>query len=165
MSPLEFMRRLAARVPRPRLHLIRVHGVLVPDSKLDPSVVPVPAQTTTGHAGDYDHAHAYAGAAPLGWTHLLKRVFNIDIERCAQRGGHLKIIAAIEGPAVIECILTHPGLSAQPPPRARARQAGLQILSPVDAILILGQVGVAVLSAVERSKNGGNSGLMPSLGI
>ena len=29
MSPLEFMQRLAALVPRPRLHLIRFHGVLV----------------------------------------------------------------------------------------------------------------------------------------
>src|SRR6266545_4737619 len=28
MSPLEFMQRLAARVPRPRLHLIRFHRVL-----------------------------------------------------------------------------------------------------------------------------------------
>jgi len=30
MSPLEFMQRLAALVPRPRLHLIRFHGVLRP---------------------------------------------------------------------------------------------------------------------------------------
>ena len=30
LSPLEFMQRLAARVPRPRLHLIRCHGVLAP---------------------------------------------------------------------------------------------------------------------------------------
>ncbi|MBA3590835.1 transposase [Methylibium sp.] len=28
MSPLAFMQRLAALVPRPRLHLIRFHGVL-----------------------------------------------------------------------------------------------------------------------------------------
>jgi hypothetical protein len=28
MSPLEFMQRLAAPVPRPRLHLIRFHGFL-----------------------------------------------------------------------------------------------------------------------------------------
>jgi hypothetical protein len=28
MSPLEFMQRLAALVPRPQLHLIRFHGVL-----------------------------------------------------------------------------------------------------------------------------------------
>jgi hypothetical protein len=30
MEPLEFMERLAALVPRPRLHLIRFHGVLAP---------------------------------------------------------------------------------------------------------------------------------------
>ena len=28
---MEFMQRLAALVPRPRLHLIRFHGVLAPD--------------------------------------------------------------------------------------------------------------------------------------
>ena len=32
MSPLEFMQRLAALVPRPRLHLIRFHGVLAPNA-------------------------------------------------------------------------------------------------------------------------------------
>ena len=34
MSPLELMQRLAALVPRPRLHLIRFHGVLAPHAKL-----------------------------------------------------------------------------------------------------------------------------------
>ena len=29
--PLEFMQRLAALVPRPRLHLIRFHGILAPN--------------------------------------------------------------------------------------------------------------------------------------
>ena len=33
MSPLEFMQWLAALVPRPRLHLIRVHGVLASNAK------------------------------------------------------------------------------------------------------------------------------------
>jgi putative transposase len=33
MSPLELMRRLAALVPRPRLHLIRFDGVLPPNAK------------------------------------------------------------------------------------------------------------------------------------
>ena len=31
MTPLEFMQRLAALVPRPRLHLTRFHGVLAPN--------------------------------------------------------------------------------------------------------------------------------------
>jgi hypothetical protein len=34
MSPVEFMHRLAALVARPRLHLIRFHGVLAPNAKL-----------------------------------------------------------------------------------------------------------------------------------
>jgi hypothetical protein len=52
---------------------------------------------------------------------LLKRVFDIDIEQCAC-GGKLKLIAIIEGPAVIEKILKHIGLDPQPPPpRAKAR--------------------------------------------
>jgi hypothetical protein len=39
MSPLEFMQRLAPLVPRPRLHLIGLHGVLAPlapNAKLRP---------------------------------------------------------------------------------------------------------------------------------
>ena len=45
----------------------------------------------------------------MSWARLFKRVFDIDIERCAC-GGRLKIIAAIEDPAVIVRILTHLGL-------------------------------------------------------
>jgi hypothetical protein len=40
MAPREFMQRLAALVPRPRLHLIRFHGVLAPNAKLRPEIVP-----------------------------------------------------------------------------------------------------------------------------
>lgn len=40
MSPLEFMQRLAARVPRPRLHLMRFYRVLTPTAELRALVVP-----------------------------------------------------------------------------------------------------------------------------
>ena len=40
MSPLEFMQRLAALVLRPRLHLIRFHGVLAPNAGLRAAIVP-----------------------------------------------------------------------------------------------------------------------------
>ena len=39
LTPLEFMQRLAALVPRPRLHLTRFHGVLAPNAKLRAMVV------------------------------------------------------------------------------------------------------------------------------
>jgi hypothetical protein len=62
MSPLEFMQRLAALVPRPRLHLIRFHGVLAANARLRPEVIPnVPVNVNTPSA---DHAKAPPPAAP-----------------------------------------------------------------------------------------------------
>ncbi len=78
---------------------------------------------TPAHAADC--AHAPGAATRMSWARLLKRVFDIDIERCPQCGGNLKIIAAIEEPVVIERILTHLGLCAQPPPRAAARRVDI----------------------------------------
>jgi hypothetical protein len=63
--------------------------------------------------------------ARLSWARLLKRVFDIDIERCPNCGAHLKIIAAIGDRAVIVSILTNLGLPARAPPRSRARRVDL----------------------------------------
>jgi putative transposase len=41
MAPLEFMQRLAALVPRPRLDLIRFHGVLAPNASCAVKSLPV----------------------------------------------------------------------------------------------------------------------------
>ncbi len=121
MSPLEFMQRLAALVPRPRLHLIRFHGVLAPNAGLRAAVVPGPPEKP----GD-DAAHdAHEAPARMSWARLLRRVFGIDLEHCPQCGGELKIIAAIEEPAVIVRILTHLGLPARAPPRSPARPLDL----------------------------------------
>ena len=52
------MQRLAALVPRPRLHLIRFHGVLAPNATLRKAVVPVPPTASApapAHAGDCAH--------------------------------------------------------------------------------------------------------------
>jgi hypothetical protein len=121
MSPLEFMRRLAALVPRPRLHLIRFHGVLAPNARLRAVVVPGPAQDTSVPSDE----HAHGAQARMGWARLLKRVFDIDLEHCPRCGGEFRIIAAIEEPAVIVKILTHLGLPARAPPRSPARPLAL----------------------------------------
>jgi hypothetical protein len=49
MSPLEFMQRLAALVPRPRLPLIRFHRVLAPNAGLRAAIVPGSAQKPSEH--------------------------------------------------------------------------------------------------------------------
>ena len=123
MSPLEFLQRLAALVPRPRLHLIRFHGVLAPNAKLRAAIVPPPAENASGQPAD--HAHAQPSPARLSWARLLKRVFEFDLEHCPACGGALQIIAAIEDPAVITKILTHLRLPARAPPRSPARRVDL----------------------------------------
>src|ERR1700730_4069128 len=123
LEPLEFMQRLAALVPRPRLHLIRFHGVLAPNAKLRREIIPSPPEQATEPA--CDHANAHSEPARLSWARLLKRVFDIDIEHCPNCGGALKIIAVIEDPPVIIKILSHLGLPTRAPPRAPARRVDL----------------------------------------
>ena len=65
-----------------------------------------------------------ARTIPLQEVQYERCSFDFDVERCGC-GGKLRIIAAIEEPAVIERILTHLGLSAQPPPRTPARRVDL----------------------------------------
>ena len=117
---------------RPRLHLIRFHGVLALNAKLRALVVPQelpqepepPAQEAKPAECEANCAH-HRPARP-SWAKLLERVFELDLEHCPNCGGELKIIAAIlEGP-MIEKILKHLGLQARAPPRAPARGQALQ---------------------------------------
>ena len=132
MSPLEFMQRLAALVPRPRLHLIRFHGVLAPNAKLRPLVVPQvvakepEALEQEAKPADCEASCAHHRPVRLSWAKLLKCVFDLDLEHCPYCGGELKIIAAILEQPVIEKILTHLGLQARAPPRSPARGQALQ---------------------------------------
>jgi len=128
MSPLEFMQRLAALVPRPRLHLIRFHGVLAPNAKLRALVVPQESEPPAQAAlpAECEATCVHHRPVRLSWAKLLKRVLEIDLERCPNCGGALKIIAAILEQPVIEKILTHLGLQARAPPRAPARGSQMQ---------------------------------------
>ena len=114
---------LAALIPRPRLHLIRFHGVLAPHAELRARVIsagPDPEAEAASACTSPEPGCAHGRAARLSWARLLKRVFDLDLERCPHCGGALKIIAAIVEAAVIERILTHLDLAAWPPPRAPA---------------------------------------------
>ena len=99
MSPLEFMQRLAALVPRPGLHLIRFgvritslrevsgpplreHGVLAPSSitsaKLRALVVPQEVPQAPGRpAQEAKPVECEANCAHPRWAKLLKRVFDL----------------------------------------------------------------------------------------
>ena len=73
------MQRLAALVPRPRLHLIRFRDVLAPNAKLRALVVPQepeqPAQTEA--PAECETSCQHRRPVRLSWA---KRVFEIDIK-------------------------------------------------------------------------------------
>ena len=104
------MARLAALVPAPRMHLTRYHGVLAPHSQHRAAVTPA-------HRGRGAATPPVSGAdaakplpprhVAMSWARRLKRVFDVEIERCTRCGGQLKIIASIEEPQLIAKILSH----------------------------------------------------------
>jgi len=109
-EPEDFIARLVALVPKPRAHLTRYHGVFAPASPDRVQIVPstrAAASTERGEVSVSDRQRA------MSWAQRLRRVFAIDIETCRQCGGHLRVIASIEAPAVIERILEHLGRDAE----------------------------------------------------
>lgn len=136
-EPLDFIARLAALVPPPRLNLTRFHGVFAPNSPYRARITPA----RRGRGGKPRRPQPLEDRTPaeqrsaMRWAKRLKRVFRIDVETCPKCGGTVQIIASIEDPPVIERILNHlakndlPGLwpdSRAPPGTGRpAERPGL----------------------------------------
>jgi hypothetical protein len=119
-EPLDFIARLAALVPKPRVNLTRFHGVFAPNSQHRALVTPAKRGKGNKARGPDDPPTPAERRASMTWAQRLKRVFNIDIETCRECGGQVRIIACIEDPVVIEKILTHLTEKLTPTP------AGLQ---------------------------------------
>lgn len=108
-EPLDFIARLAALVPKPRVNLTRFHGVFAPNSKhrkLVTSDKKEVKKTTKVEEGRVPHTEAEKHRG-MTWAQRLKRVFNIDIQTCTECGGFVKVIASIEEPEIIKKILAH----------------------------------------------------------
>lgn len=122
-TPLEFMEKLAALVPKPRVHLTRFHGILAPHAKIRSLIVPkkeepVAEKTQAAPPGDNTPSKK---KQRMGWAELLSRVFAIDMKNCPSCGaGELKPIAAILETKVVVKILDHMGLPSKPPDIASA---------------------------------------------
>ena len=107
-EPLDFISRLVALVPRPRVNLTRFHGVFAPNSQYRSKITPARrGNRKKYHAVNEPDQTPAEKRATMTWAKRLKRVFNIDIETCNECGGDVRIIASIEDPAVIQKILTY----------------------------------------------------------
>ena len=126
-EPVDFIARLAALAPKPRVNLTRYHGVLAPNHRWRGEVTPAKRGKDVKRIFNDEVRSTVEHHAAMTWVQRLKRVFNIDIEVCSRCGGSLKVIACIEDQDVINRILAHLREKEQdiptlplltPPPRA-----------------------------------------------
>ncbi len=103
-DPLDFISKLAALIPAPRVNLTRFHGVFAPNSEYRASIV---KQSSDKKSTDEEVKTEGEKRAAMTWAARLKRVFNIDIQVCEACKGRAKVIACIDDPVVIDQILTH----------------------------------------------------------
>ena len=150
-GPLDFLGRLAALTPKPRVNLLLYHGVFAPHAarrrgavarareaaentaatKARAAPAPQEGRTPTPAGGRSPEEETVAPHRKSGWVKwadLLRRVFEIDVLACARCGGRLRFVAAIDDPEAIRRILGHLGLptSITPPLPARPPPGGEQ---------------------------------------
>jgi len=111
LEPLDFMARLAALVPKPRVHLTRYHGVFAPHSRWRAQITPAGRGSGVKVADPRTPAERHRA---MTWAQRLKRVFKLDLTSCENCGGQVRVIACIEDPAVIGRILAHLDRPAPP---------------------------------------------------
>jgi hypothetical protein len=107
VPPLTVLERLAALTPRPRINMLLYHGVLAPNAPWRAAVVPE-EEEGGGHA-DGTKAGRY-----IAWATLMRRVFEVDVLACVRCGGRMRVLATLEEPRVVQKILRHVGLPAEP---------------------------------------------------
>jgi hypothetical protein len=111
-NPVDFVARLAALVPKPRVNLTRYHGILAPNHRWRGLVTPARRGKDAKPVSNAEVRSTAKRHAATTWAQRLKRVFNIDIVVCARCGGSVKVIVGapnrcIKDQDVIERILAH----------------------------------------------------------
>ena len=105
LDPLSLLCRLVATVPPPKFHTVRYAGVLAPASRLRSRIVPLRATENTD--ADPEDAPPERGGSRCGWrpwAELMKRVFQVDLEKCLRCGSPV----AVNGARLARM---HPGVS------------------------------------------------------
>lgn len=130
LDPLSLLCRLCAAIVPPRFNTVRYAGVLAPASAWRAQVVPPPPETSSeGHPQPPATSDTASPSSRPSthrsrwrpWQELLKRSFAIDVETCPSCGGKMKLERLVLESSAIARFLRSIGASAEPPPRAAAR--------------------------------------------
>ena len=121
-EPLVFLERLAALIPPPRAHLQTYHGVLAPSASWRDEVVASRARSPrTEPSRRKQPRPARRPPHRYLFAELMRRVFGIDILRCAVCRARRRLVSVITQRSVVVRILAHLGLATDPPPIQPAR--------------------------------------------
>ncbi len=125
LEPVAFLRRLAALMPPPRVHMLRFFGVFAPRHAFRNEIAVLAAHAAADAPARVEATQPQparnSAPARYRWAQLLARVFTEDLTRCQRPAcpGKVRVIAEILDPDVIAKILNHLGLyevSPSPPP-------------------------------------------------
>ena len=111
-TPHEFIEKLIAIIPPPRIHGVRFHGILAPSATDRKKVVP--AKIETSIQGELFELKYKKKMKRSSWRDLLKRTFQIDLNSCFFCGGEVKYQKVILKKSEILEVLAAAGLSPTP---------------------------------------------------
>jgi Putative transposase/Transposase zinc-binding domain len=120
-EPVDFVAKLAALIPRPHKNLVLYHGVLAANSSWRLRVV------RHGRCAEAESSARETAAVAdppsmrprrAQWAELMRYAFGYELLSCPRCGCKMKLLACILDRDSIRKILTHRGLSAEPPPCA-----------------------------------------------
>jgi ribosomal protein S27E len=106
-EPLDFISKLAALVPLPRVNLTRYHGIFASHHSLRCKIVENKEDKKQTGTQEEEIKSKIEKQVRMTWAQRLKRVFDLDIKVCDFCGGAVKIIACVEDQTVINKILSH----------------------------------------------------------
>ncbi len=124
VDPLDFLARVIAHVPDPRLHLLRYYAHYSNAARGKRRKGAAAALAGRPAAEPDEQTPAERQAARRVWARLIKRVFEVDPLICAKCGGAMKVISVILDPKVIRKILEHIERRDESASRAPPGEAG-----------------------------------------
>ena len=104
-SPLDFIARLVALIPPPRVHMIRYSGCFAPNFKDRRFIVKNASVPKRGSKVCNDVLPEKIRNERLRWAEMLKRVFEIDVTVCPKCAGRMEQIAVIKNKSVVKKII------------------------------------------------------------
>lgn len=118
-EPVDFVSKLAAQVPPPKMHRLRFFGVFSSHARLRCQVVPKSPQSVADVCErsviHEDATGDFTAGRRLGWAKLMARVWRIDVLQCPRCPSRMQCIAFITEHRVIRRMLDSIGLPADSP--------------------------------------------------